>query len=40
MPDYVKAYAGVEPLLSGYDRELQRYSDLCNRLNEEIKPDG
>jgi hypothetical protein len=31
MPDYVKAYAQVEPLLSEYDHELQEYSDLCNR---------
>jgi hypothetical protein len=31
LPDYVKAYVHVEPLLSDYDRELQEYSDLCNR---------
>jgi hypothetical protein len=31
MPDYVKTYAQVEPLLRDYDRESQEYSDLCNR---------
>ncbi len=32
--DYVNAYAQIEPLLSGYDRKLQGYSDLCSRAQQ------
>lgn len=30
MPDYVKAYAQIEPLLNEYDQKLREYSELCD----------
>lgn len=30
MTDYISAYAQVEHLQNDYDREIQKYADLCN----------